>query len=91
MSTAALQTAQEQPAKLADLPWWQVFQDPVLQQLVAEAIRQNYDLKNWVIAECASIWRDAALKGQGELVESGQPDHLDSTGEFARAISHWRL
>jgi len=41
MSTAALQTAEEEPAKLADLARWQVFQDPVLQQLVAEAIRQR--------------------------------------------------
>jgi len=32
-------------ASLADLPWWQVFQDPVLQQLVADAIRDNYDLQ----------------------------------------------
>ena len=32
-------------ASLADLPWWAIFDDPVLQQLVAEAIRENYDLK----------------------------------------------
>jgi hypothetical protein len=30
-------------ASLADLPWWQVFEDPVVQQLVGEAVRQNYD------------------------------------------------
>jgi multidrug efflux system outer membrane protein len=33
-------------ASLADLPWWQAFEDPVLQQLVTEAIRKNYDLKS---------------------------------------------
>jgi ribosome-dependent ATPase len=32
-------------ASLADLPWWRVFEDPVLQELVREAVRQNYDLK----------------------------------------------
>jgi multidrug efflux system outer membrane protein len=35
-------------ASLADLPWWQVFRDPVLQQLVAEAIHRNYDLQTAV-------------------------------------------
>jgi len=30
---------------LADLPWWDVFEDPVLQRLVTEAIEQNHDLK----------------------------------------------
>jgi outer membrane protein, multidrug efflux system len=30
---------------LADLPWWGVFKDPQLQQLVAEALAHNYDLQ----------------------------------------------
>jgi multidrug efflux system outer membrane protein len=29
---------------LADAPWWQLFQDPVLQDLVTEAIQNNHDL-----------------------------------------------
>lgn len=29
---------------LADLPWWEVFDDPVLQQLVQTALEGNYDL-----------------------------------------------
>ena len=32
-------------ASLADLPWWGVFKDPQLQQLVAEALAHNYDLQ----------------------------------------------
>jgi multidrug efflux system outer membrane protein len=32
-------------ASLADLPWWDVFNDPVLQRLVDESIRGNYDLR----------------------------------------------
>ncbi len=32
-------------ASLADLPWWQVFEDPVLRRLVEEAILDNHDLK----------------------------------------------
>jgi multidrug efflux system outer membrane protein len=30
---------------LADLPWWEVFKDPVLQELAREALRNNYDLR----------------------------------------------
>jgi outer membrane protein, multidrug efflux system len=32
-------------ASLADLPWWIVFQDKVLQGLIAEALEHNYDLQ----------------------------------------------
>ncbi len=35
-------------ASLADLPWWQVFQDPVLQGLIQIALQQNYDLRSAV-------------------------------------------
>src|SRR5579864_8504047 len=35
---------QAQAASYADLPWWQVFQDPQLQELVRTALKQNYDL-----------------------------------------------
>ena len=34
-----------QAASYADLPWWQVFQDPKLQELIRTALRQNYDLQ----------------------------------------------
>ena len=37
--------AQAQAASYADLPWWQVFQDPQLQELIRTALRQNYDLQ----------------------------------------------
>ena len=32
-------------ASFADLPWWQVFQDPQLQGLIRTALKQNYDLQ----------------------------------------------
>ena len=35
---------QAQAASYADLPWWQVFQDPQLQELIRTALKQNYDL-----------------------------------------------
>ncbi len=36
---------QAQVASYADLPWWQVFQDPQLQELIRTALKQNYDLQ----------------------------------------------
>ena len=36
---------QAQGASYADLPWWQVFQDPKLQDLIRTALKQNYDLQ----------------------------------------------
>jgi len=36
---------QAQLASYADLPWWQVFQDPKLQELIRTALKQNYDLQ----------------------------------------------
>jgi multidrug efflux system outer membrane protein len=36
---------QAQAASFADLPWWQVFQDPQLQELIRTALKQNYDMQ----------------------------------------------
>ena len=36
---------QSQTASYADLAWWQVFQDPKLQELIRTALKQNYDLQ----------------------------------------------
>ena len=30
---------------LADLPWWELFRDPVLQELTRESLQQNFDLR----------------------------------------------
>src|SRR5262249_11420977 len=30
---------------LADAPWWEVFQDPILKTLIQEALRNNYDAR----------------------------------------------
>jgi multidrug efflux system outer membrane protein len=37
--------AQTQAASFADLPWWQVFQDSQLQDLIRTALKQNYDMQ----------------------------------------------
>jgi multidrug efflux system outer membrane protein len=42
---AANPQLQAQAASYADLPWWQVFKDPKLQELIRAALKQNYDLQ----------------------------------------------
>jgi len=37
--------AQAQVASYADLPWWDVFKDPKLQDLIRTALKENYDLQ----------------------------------------------
>jgi multidrug efflux system outer membrane protein len=32
-------------SSLADAPWWQVFQDPALRDLIQQALRNNYDVQ----------------------------------------------
>jgi len=36
---------QSKASSFADLPWWQVFGDPQLQELIRTALRQNYDVQ----------------------------------------------
>ena len=33
-----------QSSSLADTPWWEIFKDPVLQDLIREALKNNYDV-----------------------------------------------
>ena len=42
------QQLQPQSASFADLPWWQVFHDSQLQELIRTALKQNYDLQRAV-------------------------------------------
>ena len=39
------QLQEAQAASYADLPWWEVFADPQLQELIQTALKQNYDLQ----------------------------------------------
>jgi multidrug efflux system outer membrane protein len=39
------QQSEAQSTSFADLPWWQVFHDPQLQELIRTALKQNYDLQ----------------------------------------------
>ena len=39
------QVGPSEATSIADLPWWQVFNDKTLQQLITQALAGNYDLK----------------------------------------------
>ena len=39
------QQSEAQVTSFADLPWWQVFHDPQLQELIRTALKQSYDLQ----------------------------------------------
>ncbi len=42
---AAFRNASRDTNSLGDLPWWQLFQDPVLKGLIQTALTNNYDLR----------------------------------------------
>jgi multidrug efflux system outer membrane protein len=59
------QATPETAASLADLPWWDVFKDPVLQKLIRTGLEQNYDVR--VAAE-----KIVAARAQVALSRSAQ-------------------
>jgi multidrug efflux system outer membrane protein len=48
---------------IADLPWWQVFQDPVLQGLIRTALTNNYDLQQAVTRVEQARYQSVAANG----------------------------
>ena len=88
---------QVQAASYADLPWWQVFQDPKLQELIRTALKQNYDLQlaseriNAARAQVAitrsslfpQVSGNANFNGGKEHVEQSRYNFLTLTGDAA--------
>src|SRR5271155_5044080 len=67
--------AQAQVASYADLPWWQVFQDPQLQDLIRSALKQNYDLQ-------IATERINAERAQLVITRSSLFPQVQGTGNF---------
>src|SRR6201996_5796131 len=59
------QQSEAKSASFADLPWWQVFHDPQLQELIQTALKQNYDLQ-------LAIERVNAARAQVGIIRSNQ-------------------
>jgi multidrug efflux system outer membrane protein len=64
-----------QAASYADLPWWEVFPDPVLQDLIRTALKQNYDL-------LIAIERISAARGQLAVTRSSLFPQVQGNGDF---------
>src|SRR5579864_2848147 len=67
---------QAQAASYADLPWWQVFQDPKLQELIRTALKQNYDLQ-------IATERINAARAQLAITRSNLFPQVQGNGNFA--------
>jgi outer membrane protein, multidrug efflux system len=65
--------AMAQAASYADLPWWQVFQDTALQELIRTALKQNYDVR-------LATERIIAARAQLTVTRSDQFPHVDISG-----------
>jgi multidrug efflux system outer membrane protein len=81
--------AEAQAASYADLPWWKVFQDPVLQDLIRTALKQNYDLQtateriNSARAQLQITRSSLFPQVQGEAQGTGYKEQqFQSTGNF---------
>src|SRR5246500_3951754 len=67
---------QAQAASYADLPWWQVFQDPKLQELIRTALKQNYDLQ-------LATERINAARAQLAITRSNLFPQVQGNGNFS--------
>jgi outer membrane protein, multidrug efflux system len=67
---------QAQTASYADLPWWQVFQDPQLHELIRTALKQNYDLQ-------IATERINAARAQLAVTRSSLFPQVAANGNFA--------
>ena len=66
---------QAQAASYADLRWWQVFQDPQLQELIHVALKQNYDLQ-------LATQRIIAARAQLAVTRSSLFPQIQGNGNF---------
>jgi outer membrane protein, multidrug efflux system len=64
-----------QGESLADAPWWQIFQDPTLQELIREAIAHNLDLRS-------AVARVEQARAQVGIVKSQFYPHVDGAATY---------
>jgi outer membrane protein, multidrug efflux system len=68
--------SQAQAASFADLHWWQVFQDPQLQELIRTALKENYDLQ-------LATERIVAARAQVTITRSSLFPQVQANSNFA--------
>jgi multidrug efflux system outer membrane protein len=70
------QQSEARAKSFADLPWWEVFHDPKLQQQIRTALKQNYDLR-------LAVERVNAARAQVGIVRSNEFPMVSVNPEFA--------
>jgi outer membrane protein, multidrug efflux system len=93
---------QAQQASLADLPWWEVFKDQRLKELIQTALTNNYDLRiavtrveqsRQIAAQARSQffpsvnYSVSSSEGRNEFVGTVSPNGGRTRGSFAAATS----
>ncbi|MGO8786719.1 MAG: efflux transporter outer membrane subunit [Terriglobia bacterium] len=68
--------AQSQATSFADLPWWKVFQDPQLQELIRTGLKNNYDL-------LSATERITAARAQVGMTRSNQFPQVSVNPDFS--------
>ena len=67
------QNVQAQAGSFADLPWWNVFQDPVLQDLIRKTLEHNFDLQ-------LATERITAARAQLTITRSAEFPQITASG-----------
>ena len=75
MGAASWRTPTGGTGSLADLGWWQLFQDPVLQELIRTALDENNDLR-------LAVARVAEARAQLSVTRAAQFPQLDGQGSY---------
>jgi outer membrane protein TolC len=67
------QNVQAKAGSFADLPWWEVFQDPVLQDLIRKTLEHNYNLQ-------LATERITAARAQLTITRSAEFPQITASG-----------
>ncbi len=68
------------PASLADVPWWDIFQDPVLKDLIEEALANGYDMR--IVAARVEQARYAVGVTRADLLPQASYEGAAERGRF---------
>ena len=64
---------------LADLPWWETFKDPVLRDLIDEALRNGYDVR-------IAAWRVDEARARAGIARSEFFPQIGYGGDWSRRL-----
>ncbi len=76
--------AQDLTVSYADLPWWTVFKDPQLQELIRTTLKENYDLQ-------LATERINSARAQLGITRSNQFPQVQGTSDFSGGKNSLRL